>query len=95
MEVMYVCVECSKEKFADESDLYHKIISNNKIFTHISDWILTAFVLAYNLSRNPWSHVLTLYFIIVSTIAINPSLPPALSLISKSFCNILSSFFGG
>ena len=35
----------------------------------------TALVLPYNLSRNPWSQVLTLYFSTCSTVSSRPSLP--------------------
>jgi hypothetical protein len=55
----------------------------------------TAFVLAYSLSRNPWSHVLTLYLSTCCTIFIRPCLPALSSWILRSSCSRDSSFLGG
>ena len=51
----------------------------------------TALVLAYNLSKKPWSQVLTLYLSTCSTVCKSPSLPLALP--SSKFMR-LSSFSG-
>lgn len=52
----------------------------------------TALVLAYNLSRKPWSHVLTLYFKTFSTTSRRAALPPPFS--GKSKSSNFTSFSG-
>lgn len=87
----YICVQGSKEKFRYDTNLI--LVSPSCPVDLFSEMKLTAFVLAYNLSINPWSHVFTLYLNTLSTISTNPSLP--LPSTGTPRFSKASSFLGG